>query len=243
MSTKAPRTDTPAAIELTDTQVSEFLRDNPDFLKRHPQLLSVMYPPEREFDDVDPAGGEVVDLQDAMLARVRSELSRKDDQCSDLIDASRTNMQSQTRVHASVLALLKARSLDHLIEILTIDLAGLLHVDAAALCLEGGTVAPSTNQGVRVVPAGTIEKIVETSRVVTLRESIEGDRRIYGEAAGLVRSEALLRLAVREDAPVALLALGSRDPSRFHPGQGSELLVFLASIMEHCIRTWLDLPR
>ncbi|MBS27871.1 MAG: hypothetical protein CL566_02955 [Alphaproteobacteria bacterium] len=243
MTTKAPRTDAQAATELTDTQVSDFLRDNPDFLKRHPQLLSVMYPPEREFYDADPSGGEVVDLQDAMLARVRSELSRKDDQCSDLIDASRTNMQSQTRVHAAVLALLKARSLDHLIEILTIDLAGLLHVDAAALCLEGGTVAPSTNQGVRVVPAGTIEKIVETSRVVTLRDSIEGDRRIYGEAAGLVRSEALLRLAVREDAPVALLALGSRDPSRFHPGQGSELLVFLASIMEHCIRTWLDLPR
>lgn len=243
MNTKAPRTDTAATVELTDAQVSEFLRENPDFLKRFPQLLTVMYPPEREFEDVDPAGGEVVDLQDAMLSRVRSELGKMHDQCGDLIDAGRANMQSQTRIHAAVLALLKARSLDHLIEILTIDLAGLLHVDAAALCLEGGTVAPSTNQGVRVVPAGTIERLVDVSRVVTLRENTEGDRRIYGEAAGLVRSEALLRLAVREDAPIALLALGSRDPSRFHPGQGSELLVFLASIMEHCIRTWLDLPR
>lgn len=243
MSTKAPRQDAPAPIELSDGQVADFLQNNPDFLKRHPELLSVLEAPERTFADVDPVGGEVVDLQDAMLARVRADLGKQREQSSDLIDAGRANLQSQNRIHAAVVALLKARSLDHLIEILTIDLVGLLHVDAAALCLEGGTVAPGSNQGVRVVPVGTIERIVDISRAVTMREDIEGDRRLYGEAAGLVRSEVLLRLTVREDAPIALLALGSRDPMRFHAGQGSELLVFLAAIMEHSIRTWLDLPR
>jgi len=243
VSSKAPRPDAPASAEIGEAQVAEFLEAHPDFLKRHPELLSVLEAPDRAFEDADPAGGEVVDLQDAMLARMRDELAKQHAQSSDLIDASRANLQSQNRIHAAVVALLKARSLDHLIEILTIDLVGLLHVDAAALCLEGGTVAPTSNQGVRVVPIGTIDRIVDTSRAVTLRDTIEGDRRIYGEAAGLVRSEALLRLTVREDAPVALLALGSREPARFHPGQGSELLVFLAAIMEHCIRTWLDLPR
>lgn len=243
MSTKAPRHDASAPAEPSEAQVASFLQTNPDFLRRHPELLSVLEAPERAFADVDPAGAEVVDLQDAMLARVRADLGKQREQCSDLIDAGRANLQSQNRVHAAVVALLKARSLDHLIELLTIDLVGLLHVDAAALCLEGGTVAPASNQGVRVVPVGTIERLVDISRAVTLRDNIEGDRRLYGEAAGLVRSEVLLRLTVREDAPVALLALGSRDPMRFHAGQGSELLVFLAAIMEHSIRTWLDLPR
>jgi len=243
VSTKAPRQDAPVPVELSEAQVANFLQTNPDFLKRHPELLSVLEAPERAFADADPTGGEVVDLQDAMLVRVRADLGKQREQCSDLIDAGRANIQSQNRIHAAVVALLKARSLDHLIEILTIDLVGLLHVDAAALCLEGGTVAPASNQGVRVVPVGTIERLVDISRPVTLRSDIEGDRRLYGEAAGLVRSEVLLRLTVREDAPIALLALGSRDPSRFHEGQGSELLVFLAAIMEHSIRTWLDLPR
>jgi uncharacterized protein YigA (DUF484 family) len=243
VTTKAPRRDASAPIELSEAQVAEFLQTNPDFLKRHPELLSVLEAPARAFADVDPVGGEVVDLQDAMLARVRADLGKQREQCSDLIDASRANIQSQNRIHAAVVALLKARSLDHLIEILTIDLVGLLHVDAAGLCLEGGVVAPANNQGVRVVPVGTIERLVDVSRAVTLREDIAGDRRLYGEAAGLVRSEVLLRLTVRHDAPVALLALGSRDPMRFHSGQGAELLVFLAAIMEHSIRTWLDLPR
>ncbi len=243
MTSKAPRTKTSEPRELTDAQVVRFLRENPDFLERYPQLLSVIRAPERQFEDADEAGGEVVDLQGAMLSRMRSELAQREEQSSELIDASRANLQSQNRVHAAVIAILSARSLDHMIEILTIDLAGLLNVDAVALCLEGGMVTPTSAQGLRVVPVGTIDKILDESRTVSLRENVEGDRRIYGEAAGLVRSEAMLRLSVREDAPCALLAMGSREPDRFHTGQGSELLTFLARILEHSIRTWLDLPR
>ena len=243
MTSKAPRTKTSEPRELTDAQVVRFLRENPDFLERYPQLLSVIRAPERQFEDADEAGGEVVDLQGAMLSRMRSELAQREEQSSELIDASRANLQSQNRVHAAVIAILSARSLDHMIEILTIDLAGLLNVDAVALCLEGGMVTPTSAQGVRVVPVGTIDKILDVSRTVSLRENVEGDRRIYGEAAGLVRSEAMLRLSVREDAPCALLAMGSREPDRFHTGQGSELLTFLARILEHSIRTWFDLPR
>ena len=243
MTSKASRTKTSEPSELTDSQVVRFLRENPDFLERYPQLLSVIRAPERQFEDADEAGGEVVDLQGAMLSRMRSELAQREEQSSELIDASRANLQSQNRVHAAVIAILSARSLDHMIEILTIDLAGLLNVDAVALCLEGGMVTPTSAQGVRVVPVGTIDKILDVSRTVSLRENVEGDRRIYGEAAGLVRSEAMLRLSVREDAPCALLAMGSREPDRFHTGQGSELLTFLARILEHSIRTWLDLPR
>jgi uncharacterized protein YigA (DUF484 family) len=243
VTSKAPRTKTSEPRELTDAQVVRFLRENPDFLERYPQLLSVIRAPERQFEDADEAGGEVVDLQGAMLSRMRSELAQREKQSSELIDASRANLQSQNRVHAAVIAILSARSLDHMIEILTIDLAGLLNVDAVALCLEGGMVTPTSAQGLRVVPVGTIDKILDVSRTVSLRENAEGDHRIYGEAAGLVRSEAMLRLSVREDAPCALLAMGSREPDRFHTGQGSELLTFLARILEHSIRIWLDLPR
>lgn len=243
MTTKASEPKADAPSELSDAQVIAFLRENPDFLERYPQLLSVIVSPEREFEDADECGGEVIDLQGAMLNRLRAELAEQNAQSSDLIDASRANLQSQNRIHAAVVAVLSARSLDHMLEILTIDLAGLLYVDAVALCLEGSVMTPTTNPGVRVVPIGTIDGLLDVARTVTLREHIEGDKQIYGEASGLVRSEAMLRLSIRDDAPCALLALGSRDPDRFHAGQGSELLAFLCRIMEHSIRTWLDLPR
>ena len=71
---------------------------------------------------------------------------------------------------------------------------------------------------------------------------IEGDPQIYGAATGLVCSEALLRLHPNPQVPTGLLALGSRNRGRFDPGQGTELLIFLARSLDHCIRTWLGLP-
>ena len=35
---------------------------------------------------------------------------------------------------------------------------------------------------------------------------------------------------------------GSRDPHRFDSGQATELIDFLASVLEHVIRIWLHLP-
>jgi uncharacterized protein YigA (DUF484 family) len=41
--------------------------------------------------------------------------------------------------------------------------------------------------------------------------------------------------------PVGLLALGARKPGVFHPGQGTELLTFLARTLGITIAAWLDL--
>jgi len=241
--TRPGKPGTPEPTGPTAKQVAAYLRAHPEFLRDYPELLAVMEAPVREFPEADPDGGEVVDLQHAMVVRLRAELVRSGKQHGELIDAGRTNQRSQARIHATILRLLSARSLDHLLELMATDLVGLLDIDAVALCLETGSVAPATSHGIRILPDGTIAKVLGSDREVTLRDNISGDRRIFGEAAGLVRSDALLRLVVREDGPPALLAMGSREPRRFHPGQGTELLAFLAHVMEHCIRTWLDLPR
>jgi uncharacterized protein YigA (DUF484 family) len=38
------------------------------------------------------------------------------------------------------------------------------------------------------------------------------------------------------------LCIGTRRPGRFHPGQGTELLGFLARSLGITIAAWLDLP-
>lgn len=243
MRQKATKPGTPETADPTAKQVAAYLRAHPDFLLRHPNLLAVMEAPVRDFPEAEDGADNVVDLQHAMVGRLRTELVRSTKQHGDLIDAGRNNQHSQARIHSTVLRLLSARSLDHLLELMTTDLVGLLDIDAVALCLETGSVAPATSHGIRILPDGTIAKVVGNDRDVTLRDNVSGDRRIFGESAGLVRSDALLRLVVRENGPAAVLALGSREPRRFHPGQGTELLAFLAHVMEHSICTWLDLPR
>lgn len=225
-------TEAPSAAD-----VCAYLREHPDFLAQHAELIQSQTPPR-----VDRGNG-VLDLQYYMVERLRADLDRLKDQQRDLLAASRANLNGQNRVHAAVLFLLDAQSFEHLIQTITTDLAVLLDLDVACLIVEsnGHDIPHVHTSGVRVVEHGTIEAWLG-SRDVILSGEIEGDSEIFGAGAGLVRSEALLRLTVSSDTPVGLLAFGSREPDRFQDGQGTEQLRFLARVVERCIRSWLDLP-
>ena len=97
--------------------------------------------------------------------------------------------------------------------------------------------------GVRSLPAGTINATLGPDQDVLLGSEMEkGDRRLFGAAADLIRSQALVRLDISTQAPTGLLVLGSRREDEFSQGQGTELLGFLARALEITIRQWLSLP-
>jgi len=102
-------------------------------------------------------------------------------------------------------------------------------------------VAPGQQaRGLRLFPRGRIDRLMSGAREVLLLADTPGDSELFGSAATLVRSQALLRMQLRRDAPLGVLAFGARDPQKFHPGQGSELLTFLGRVVELSIRAWLE---
>ena len=76
-----------------------------------------------------------------------------------------------------------------------------------------------------------------------LQSNIGGLEAIYGGGANLVQSQALLRIDVSMDTPPAIVAFGSRDPNMFSDDQGTEMVTFLALVMERAFRSWLQLPQ
>ena len=225
--------------ELEANEVAAYLRRHPDFLASRPDLVTVLAPPERELGD------GVVDMQRFMVERLRSDVARLKLVQRKLISTSRNNLTSQGRVHTAVLALLGATSFEHLIAVITDELTMLLDIDAVGLCVEssqhGGAQLPSNTAGVQMLEPGSTDELLGNANVL-LRSDVIGDLALFGpQAASLVRSDALVRLKVSRHAPAGLLALGARRPGIFHPGQGTELLVFLGQVIEHVIRAWLDL--
>ncbi len=218
-------------------EVTAYLRKNPDFLIRHADLVQHLTPP------MVRRGSNVLDLQYYMVDRLQTEVGRLRDQQRELIAATRTNINNQNRVHAAALFLLDAQSFEQLIQTITTDLAVLLDLDVACLIVESGNRdLPGTDtSGVRVVKAGAIDSWLGRREVV-LAGNVYGDPSIFGGAAGLIRSEALIRLHISGETPPGMLAFGSREPDMFHQGQGTELIGFLARVVERCIRNWLDLP-
>lgn len=223
---------------LDEVLVLDYLRAHPELLSRHVELLAPFLKPERA------CGDRVVDLQRFMVERLSKRARELETERDRMVALARHNLRSQARVHRAVLALMEAPSFAHLIQAATIDLPVLLGVDVAGLCIEAESTPPPRcpSPGVRLLGPGGVDRVLEPGHDMLLRPRARGEPAIFGSAASLVRSEALLRLKISPAAPAGLLALGSRKENRFHPGQGTELLGFLARALERSIRAWLDLP-
>jgi uncharacterized protein len=179
-----------------------------------------------------------------MLQRLRGEVKLLKSQQRALLATSRSNMASQSRVHAAVLAIVAAKSFEQLIQVVTTDLAIMLDVDVVTIGVESASASQPRlpMHGVQILRRGTVEHILGDDRMTLLCDETTGDPALFGAAAGLVRSQALLRVHVGDHAPVGLLCIGTRRADRFHPGQGTELLSFLARSLELTIAAWLDIP-
>ena len=217
-------------------QVLQFLRDNPGFLMENAEALSALALPDRDLGD------GVIDLQQALIGRLREKVEQTEDVARLLIDNSRDNLSTTARIHECVLKLLDATSFEQLIEIATVDLAVLLDVDAVTLCVESDGVFGVPVQSLKLLPEGAVDSALRGRQSILLEQDISADPAIFGSAASLIASQALVRLEISSEAPPALLAFGSRDRKRFHSGQATELLQFLARVLEKLVRVWLDLP-
>jgi uncharacterized protein YigA (DUF484 family) len=225
------------APRLTEDQVVDYLRRHRDFLERHPELIAELMP-ARHAD-----GRAVVDMQQYLIERLRRDLAEMRSTHDSAVNAARGNLHSQQRVHSAVVDLMNAPSFEHFVEAITTDLALKLEVDVVSLCVESTRPnQPRTKSGVRFLAMGAVDSLMGTDTSVVLRPAIVAERAIYGGGAALVKSDALLRLSISEEAPVGLLAIGAREPGHFRSGQGTELLVFLARTIESTARAWLDLP-
>jgi uncharacterized protein YigA (DUF484 family) len=215
--------------------VAEWLRENPDFLPQHPDLLDNLAAPSREL------GGGVADLQQALIEKLRDDLDLTRQRQRELVETSRANLNSQTRIHECVVTLLSATSFEQLIQTVTTDFAVLLDLDVVTLCVEFDGTERNTphTRGLHIVPAGTVNRVMGSGRHVLLRSYIEGEPEIYGGGAPLVASDALARISISPKAPPGLIAFGSRTAGKFEAGQAVELLAFLARVTERAIRIWL----
>ena len=217
-------------------EVIAYLRQHPDFLDRHPEALRLLRAPSRE------VGEDVYDFQHFLIERLRGELARVALEHRTLIAASRGNLASQGRIHKAALAILAASSFEQLLQTVTTDLAVLLDVDIVTLGVESSTT-PSTRlmpHGIHLLKAGTVDALLGPERNVLLHADMPGDAALFGGAAGLVRSQALLRVAFGRAPPVGLLCIGARRAGRFHPGLGIELLSFLARVLGITVAQWLS---
>ena len=225
----------------TEDDIAEYLVAHPDFFKERIEVLTHMNMPGRFGADgaaERPAqGAQVVDFQQALLNQQREAVDELRDCVRDVIETSRSNMSVQQRTHAAVLGLLESRSFDAIMRVVADDLPRLLDVDVVSLGYEPHAHPPGWVAQPEVISLrpGLVDALLGEGGQAKLYRDINDDGSVFGAASGLVRSAAVARLGGGEGQHLGLVALGSRSDSFFQPGQGTELVVFLARVLENCI--------
>lgn len=199
------------------------------------------------------AGRNVVDLRGVLVERLEDRLDRLEDTHREVLAAAYENVAGTNQVHRACLALLDAGDFAAFLTALTRDIPATLGVDLIRLALEAPAAEPGAGLGpegrlrdtVVALPEGGADAYVTQgrgvgARAVTLRRLAKASPDIYGEHAGRVASEAVLRLELGPGKLGGLLAFGSFEPARFDADQGTDLIGFFGGVFERSLRRWLD---
>jgi uncharacterized protein YigA (DUF484 family) len=231
------QSDTAAkAAELNEREVLEYLRAHPQFLAEHPEILEVIVPPDASEGDI------IVDFQHYAIRSLQDRVKSVKDHFVDTVESVRDNLSVQSQVHEAVLRIIRARPLDRLLEVLTVDFVQIFHVDVVRLGLESDladlyeSYYPEQHySGLVFTGTGSIDACFDHHEVLLIPDIdsygnllIDG---LFDNCRRLAASSVLLKLHLPRLGRQAVLGFGVREKERFHEGQGTELLAFLAHVM------------
>ncbi len=199
---------------ITADDAVAYLKAHPDFFDKHAELANELGLTPRA------QGPGVIDMQQAILKRLRSEIDRLKNERTEIIANSKQNQIVQNRIPE------------------------LLDVDFITLAIEANADAPKRVpvRGVYVLAPGAIDAAIGPDKHARLRSHVAGEEAFFGDVARFVKSDVLMRLKVSSGSPDGIMCFGSRNPEAFGPEMATELLFFLAKVLENTIRAWLDLP-
>jgi uncharacterized protein YigA (DUF484 family) len=229
---------------ISEEAVREFLIAHPEFLRDNPDILNAILPPEREL------GGGVIDFQHFMVKNLQKDSKDLQGKYDMLVDFCRENMSVQSQVHHAVLRLIGTRNLEQLLEVVALDLVNLFDVDVVRLAMESDIIYETAYgeenfSGIVFVDPGTVDAAIGVKKKVLLIDDTEvkqpaGFAQIFADCDEMIASCALLRLELAALDKNIVLAFGVRHKDRFHPGQGIELVNFLAQIVAFQLDRYLD---
>jgi len=217
---------------LTPEAVRQYLIDHPDLLRKDAALLAELGLTEGALATAEP--GNVIDFGTVALARVNEAHRRESQARLDLEATAQANFAAQAQTHGAVIDLLEARSPTDLAARLD-DLAqARLGLAAGVLALEGPEASPA---GWRIMPEGGIDRVIGHQALTHMgfEPTALG---LFGDRAPLIRSMALVRLALWDPAREGLLAFGSTEADGFSPDMGTDLVAFLARVIERTAGRW-----
>lgn len=205
--------------ELKAADVADFLRQHPQFLKHYPDLAPVLEMPSEQ--------GQVASLASYQLDVLRRKNRELEHKLTELVRVAGHNEQLMMRVHAFTTSLLRAEDAAAVVRSVAAGLTEDFGTDLVRLLLYRPVDGVAAVDWLLIEPQGPtalpmFAEFLPRDEPQVGRLAPDMLERLFGEQAQKVHSAALVRLG-----DAGLMAVGSHDANRFHPGMGGVFLTLI----------------
>jgi len=214
--------------ETEEESIARYLQHNPDFFERHQALLARLRLPHART-------GSTISLVERQVEVLREKQSGVEQKLAEFVRVARANDALADKVHRFTRRVMRARTRAEVLTQIEASLREDFDAFHSALLLIGAPVPGEESQHfVRTVSADDARlKSFETlfaSGKPRCGQARDSQRELlFGGEANDIGSVALVPLG--EKGSVGLLALGSTDRDRFHPGMSTEFLARMSELI------------
>ena len=215
-----------AAVDSEEEAIAGYLQRNPEFFERHQAVLARLRLPHAR-------GGSTISLVERQIEVLREKLTGLENKLAELLRVARANDAICERLHRFTRRLLHTVPRAEALTRIETGLREDFDAFHAALVLIGAP-EPGAPRFVRSVPVDdpnlkSFESLFTSGRPRCGQARDSQREFLFGPEGLEMGSVALVPLG--EKGSLGLLALGSADRDRFHPGMSTEFLARMADLI------------
>jgi len=182
---------------------------------------------------------KVISFEERAVATLRDRLGAAESANHDLVAFARGHSGATASIHAAVLALMGADSIDALFDVVTKAWPRILGLDVVTLALVADGQGFRVHQGaIEHVERRLVDRAIDQIDGIVMRTASRGHA-LFGPNASEIRSEAVIPLHAEAPYPYGLLLLGQKVEAGLDARHGAQLLGFLGDGLGAMIRQWL----
>jgi uncharacterized protein YigA (DUF484 family) len=215
------------AVETEEESIAAYLQHNPDFFERHHAVLARLRLPHAR-------GGSTISLVERQIEVLREKHASVEGKLAEFVRVARANDALADKLHHFTRKLLRAGSPEEVIATMEASLRMDFDAFHSVLVLIGSHPDIAPQRFVRVVRADDANlksfETLFTNGKPRCGQARDSQREfLFGSDANDIGSVALVPLG--DKGSIGLLALGSTDRDRFHPGMSTEFLARMADLI------------
>jgi len=202
--------------------VKKFLKKNKNFFIKYPEIIRDLQVPLK-----DKGSDKVIDLQVYRYKKINQENIDLQNQMTQILLAGKSHIQSQKRILKSSIKILNCKSLAKVFNVILSDFKILLGCEYIN-CF-------STNDKININAIQKIDTRIAKSyfrdkSITNLNQNPKGVLLYFPNKAHYIKSYILLKINLNDD--FFVIAMGSKDISKFNPDQQVDLIEYLIKIIE-----------